>query len=64
MVWIVSFKMLPSLRGQPINSIWDNYRLNTPAVLLDEVAGELGEAIAIGVTMKDRTEDVPEIATG
>src|SRR5260221_914259 len=30
------------------------------AVLLDKVAGEFGESMALVVTVKDRAEDIPE----
>ena len=46
--------------GNPSHRVVDLRTVGDEAVLLDQVAGKLGETITLTVTVKDRAEDKPE----
>ena len=50
--------------GNHSHRVVDLRLVGDEAVLLDQVACELGETITLAVTVKDRAEDSPEIAIG
>src|SRR5260370_27986837 len=50
--------------GNYSHRVVDPRLVGDEAVLLDQVAGEFGETLAIAVTVKDRSEHSPQIAIG